>query len=144
MGYNMDASTYLKNVEGVEDDVYFDTNGYATIGVGICVDSRVQGAGLRPEEIDFILDNRIKLARIELARVLPWFTPLNDVRQTMVISMYWQTGSILRWPGFCKAMENRDYIEAAKQMLDSKVARDPKLHDRWEKQATMMRTGEWL
>jgi len=133
----------LEHFEGVRSCVYQDGEGYWTIGTGICVDERVKGAGLRPEEIDYITRNLLNIASRVLAHEFSWFFTLDLVRRAVVISMYWQVGSLKRWPKFCNAMAVRDYTEAAKEMLDSKVARRQDPGQRWEIQSEMMRTGNW-
>ncbi len=79
--------------EGRIPYVYQDHLGFWTIGVGILLDKR-KGGKLYPEEIDFILANRIK-------RVLPdaqaesWYPAVkNDpVRLAGVLNMHFQMGS---------------------------------------------------
>lgn len=83
----------LETDEGRVPYVYLDSLGYQTIGVGILVDKR-KGGKLFPEEIDFILANRIK-------RILPdaqaesWYPAVaNDpVRLAGVLNMHFQMGS---------------------------------------------------
>lgn len=79
--------------EGRVPYAYQDHLGFWTIGVGILIDKR-KGGKLYPEEIDFILANRIK-------RVLPdaqaeaWYPAVaNDpVRLAAVLNMHFQMGS---------------------------------------------------
>lgn len=127
--------------EGEVLHAYQDSLGYWTIGVGILIDQRKSG-GLRKEESRFILDNRINLLRQHLSHVYSWFNGLDQVRRAVIISMVWQVGSLDGWPRFCNAMAVRDYEEAAKEMLDSKVARE-QAPARWQRQAEMMRSGSW-
>ena len=138
----MDTLTFLKNVEGVSSTVYLDSLGYATIAVGLCVDAKVPGAGLRPEEIDWLTNNRLNLARQKLSQQFSWFSLLDEVRKTVVLSMYWQVGDLGKWPRFCNAMAMRDYVEASNEMLDSKVAKE-EAPARWQRQAHMMISGGW-
>lgn len=132
----------LRREEGEKLTVYPDSLGYWTIGTGICVDSRVPGTGLRKEESDFITHNRVNLITSDLSRKYTWFFPLDSVRRAVVLSMVWQLGSLDGWPNFCNAMALRDYATAADHMLDSKVAKT-EAPERWQRQAAMMKTGEW-
>lgn len=79
--------------EGRVPYVYADSLGYWTIGVGCLVDKR-KGGKLLPEEIDFILANRMKRA---LAGVIgePWYPAVKDdpVRLAAILNMQYQLGS---------------------------------------------------
>ena len=79
--------------EGRVPYAYTDSLGYQTIGVGILIDKR-KGGKLLPEEIDFILNNRMKKV---LAGVVgePWYPAVaNDpVRLAGVLNMQFQLGS---------------------------------------------------
>ena len=80
----MDIEQQLKREEGEVLYAYQDHLGYWTIGVGILIDKR-KGGGLRQEESDFILRNRIKLKRAEVYKALPWVEKLNEPRQAVLI-----------------------------------------------------------
>lgn len=138
------VTDFLREVEGVRKHAYQDSLGFWTIGVGRLIDERKKGSGLSDEEIDYLLHNDIE----EVTRYLKqyqWFWDLqaDQVRTAVVISMVFQLGSLQDWPNFRNAMENKDYDAAAYAMLNSKVAKEqtPK---RWQRQALMMRTGEWV
>ena len=49
----------LRRDEGTKATAYQDHLGFWTIGVGRLIDSRKPGAGLRPDEIDYLLRNDI-------------------------------------------------------------------------------------
>jgi len=131
----------LREEEDVKRSAYQDSNGFWTIGVGRLIDER-KGGGLSSDEIAFLLDNDIKERTELLDRDFEWFQPLDEVRQAVVISMMFQVGSLDKWPKFCSAMADGDYDRAAKEMLNSRVARE-QAPRRWERQAKMMESGLW-
>lgn len=115
--------------------------GYITVGVGINIDKR--GGGLLPEEIDFLLKNRIRLAREELIRAQPWIERLDPVRQAVLINMTFNMG-LARLSGFVntlKAAARSDWEATAAHMLDSLWA--VQVGPRATRLAEQMRTGEW-
>lgn len=131
---------FLEDVEGSVTHAYEDSEGWLTIGIGRLIDKR-KGGKLSHDEIMYLLKNDIQKRRDYLKK-FAWFAQIDEVRQAVVISMVFQTGGLEAWPKFCNAMAMRDYHEAAKQMLDSKVAKE-QAPERWKRQANMMISGEW-
>lgn len=138
------VTDFLREVEGVRKHAYQDSLGFWTIGVGRLIDARKKGSGLSDEEIDFLLHNDISEAERYL-RKFQWYREMtgDQVRSTVVVSMVFQLGSLEAWPGFRACMERRDYEGAAREMLNSKVARE-QTPERWKRQAVMMSTGKWV
>lgn len=133
----------LKADEGVKPCVYKDSLGYATIGVGRLVDDRKSGAGLRPIEIDFLLQNDIDDRTEQLTKRLPWFENLDEVRQGALLNMAFQLGvdGLLGFKNTLKMVEDGRYSEAADNMLQSKWAQQTPA--RAKRMAEQMRTGQW-
>lgn len=133
----------LKADEGVKPCVYDDHLGYKTIGVGRLVDSRKPGAGLRPIEIDFLLQNDIDDRIEQLTKRLPWFENLDEVRQGALLNMAFQLGvdGLLGFKNTLKLVEDGRYSEAADNMLLSKWAQQTPA--RAKRMAEQMRTGQW-
>jgi len=133
----------LKADEGVKPCVYKDSLGYATIGVGRLVDDRKSGAGLRPIEIDFLLQNDIDDRIEQLTRRLPWFQNLDDARRGALLNMAFQLGvdGLLGFKNTLKMVEDGRYSEAADNMLLSKWAQQTPA--RAKRMAEQMRTGQW-
>ena len=133
----------LKADEGVKAQAYQDHIGFWTIGVGRLIDSRKTGSGLRPSEIDMLLQNDID-DRIEaLTRRLPWFQNLDDARRGVLLNMSFQLGvdGLMAFKNTLAMVESADYMGAARNMLQSKWAsQTPK---RAERMAEQMRTGKW-
>lgn len=125
--------------EGNKRFPYRCTAGKLTIGVGFNLDD----VGLYPEEIQFILDNRVRLVRTRLVAELPWFGRLNDVRQAVLIDMGFNLGvdGLLAFKRTLGSIERGDYKLAAEQMLESKWARQVK--SRADRLSKMMETGTW-
>lgn len=134
----------LKVDEGVKATVYKDHLGWDTIGVGRLVDARKPGAGLRPSEIDMLLQNDID-DRIEaLTRRLPWFQNLDDARKGVLLNMAFQMGvdGLLGFKNTLRMVEDGDYMGAARNMLQSKWAEQTPA--RAARMAEQMRTGKWV
>lgn len=128
--------------EGVVEHAYQDHLGFWTIGVGRLIDKR-KGGRLRPNEIEFLLDNDIADRVQELTKHIPWFTKLDEARQGVLLNMSFQMGvaGLLGFKNTLKMVERGEYSAAAAGMLQSLWARQtPKRAKRLSEQ---MRTGVW-
>ena len=125
--------------EGVRRFPYRDTVGKLTIGVGFNLDD----VGLYPEEIDFILGNRLARTEEEVERVFPWYNELDEVRQAVILDMAYNMGipTLIKFARTLGSVRDGDYVRAAAQMLQSKWARQVK--GRAVRLSVMMETGEW-
>ena len=129
----------LTRHEGVRQFPYRDTVGKLTIGVGFNLDDE----GLYPEEIDFILSNRIDRFIAEARRAFPVYNRMSHIRKMVIIDMLYNLGQP-RLAGFKRmwaAIEKGDYEEAAKEMLDSKWA--DQVGVRARRLANMMQFDRW-
>lgn len=133
----------LKADEGVKPCVYKDHLGFYTIGVGRLVDDRKPSAGLRPIEIDFLLQNDIDDRIEQLTKRLQWFQNLDDARQGALLNMSFQLGvdGLLDFKNTLKLVEDGQYSEAADNMLQSKWAQQTP--ERAKRMAEQMKTGQW-
>lgn len=133
----------LRRDEGTRATAYPDSIGWLTIGVGRLIDSRKPGAGLRPDEIDYLLKNDIADRVQALQKALPWFAKLNQARQGVLINMAFQMGTdgLLAFRQTLGLVRDGKYAEAAKQMLKSKWAEQTPA--RAKRLSEQMRTGEW-
>lgn len=133
----------LRGDEDVRPCVYPDQFGYMTIAVGRLVDSRKRGAGLRPDEIQYLLNNDVD-DRIEaLSRALPWFQNLDDARRGALLNMAFQLG-VEGLLGFKQTLQHigaGKYETAATEMLDSVWAKQTPA--RAKRISEQMRTGIW-
>lgn len=125
--------------EGVRRFPYRCTAGKLTIGVGFNLDD----VGLYPEEIDFILSNRIRKIRAELTARYPWVEDLDEVRQAVLLDMAYNLG-IARLSKFrmtLNSIQHGEYKRASGEMLDSRWAEQ--VGRRATRLSEMMETGKW-
>ena len=133
----------LRRDEGTMAAAYQDHMGFWTIGVGRLIDSRKPGAGLRPDEIDYLLRNDIADRVAALKKALPWFGALDQARQGALINMAFQLGTegLLGFSYTLGLVRDGKYAEAAVQMLKSKWAEQTPARAR--RLSQQMKTGEW-
>lgn len=133
----------LRGDEGEKSTAYRDHLGYLTIGVGRLIDSRKPGAGLRPEEITFLLHNDIDDRIDALMRRLPWFQDLDDARKGVLLNMAFQLGveGLLNFERTLALIKDRQYDLAAHAMLQSKWSTQTPA--RAQRMAEQMRSGQW-
>lgn len=133
----------LTRDEGNIPYAYQDHLGFWTIGVGFLVDKK-KNAGLYPEEIQFILTNRINKIKAELNKRLSWFGKLDEVRQGALINMAYQLGidGLLKFKKFIAFMQVGQYEKASVEMLDSLWARQTP--DRAKRLSIQIKTDVWL
>lgn len=134
----------LTKDEDSKPTVYADQFGYATIGVGRLVDPRKPGAGLRPHEIAYLLQNDILDRVSSLNQALPWFKKLDEARQGVLLNMAFQLGvsGLLGFKNTLALVASGAYAEAADHMLDSTWAKQTP--NRAKRLADQMRTGQWV
>lgn len=95
--------------------------GKLTIGVG----RNLEDKGISENEAIYLLQNDINNCFMELVSNFSWFERLNTYRQEVLLNMCFNLG-ISRLKTFRKAlaaMEDSNWEEASKQMLDSKWAK---------------------
>lgn len=133
----------LRRDEGTRATAYQDSMGWLTIGVGRLIDSRKPGAGLRPDEIDYLLRNDINDRVQALQKALPWFGALGQARQGVLINMAFQMGTagLLAFRQTLGLVRDGKYTEASEQMMKSKWATQTPA--RAKRLAEQMKTGEW-
>lgn len=139
----MNDQDFLKQLtrhEGSIPYAYQDSLGYWTIGVGVLIDKR-KGGKLYPEEIEFILDNRVRKMASELVVAIPWLKQLDAVRRYVLLNMAFNLGiaGLLKFKNTLAMVQRGDYKGAAKGMLASLWAKQVK--GRAVELAKMMETG---
>ena len=160
MKYNKDLlMEKLIAHEGLRLQVYEDSLGIATIGIGRNLEDR----GITPEELEwmdipnmaivhtmgiteadamYLAQNDVQIVEEELLRAHPCVDRLDAVRQLVLVDMAFNLG-VPRLCNFKKmwaAVEAEDFPTAAKEMLDSRWANQVK--SRSTKLAHAMHTGE--
>ena len=110
----------LKRDEGMRTNLYRDTVGKQTIGVGRNIDDR----GISIAEAEFMLANDIDNVEAELNFKIPWWVNMPADAKRALANMCFNIG----WPrleGFQKmlaAMKDGNYPKAADEALDSRWA----------------------
>lgn len=134
----------LRGDEGEEPCVYNDHLGYATIGVGRLVDKRKPGAGLRPDEIAYLLNNDVDDRINALHTRLAWFQDLDDARKGALLNMSFQLGveGLLKFERTLGLIASGQYDLAAHAMLQSRWAKQTPA--RAKRMAEQIRTGQWV
>lgn len=108
--------------EGMRKFVYQDSEGYWTIGIGRCVDSRI-GRGLSIDEQMYLLNNDISQCRKEL-RKTPFYSIQAPVRQDVLVELCFNLGidKLLKFTKMLSAFTAKDYKKASAELVDSKWA----------------------
>lgn len=142
-------SEQLKRHEGLRLKAYLDSEGILTIGYGHnCKTSPVHGVSkpgdaITQETANKLFDSDLAASIWDMRRNMPWSFAMSEARQGVLVNMLFNLG-VGRLLGFKKAlaaMERGDYAVAAREMLDSKWARQ--VGKRATELSRQMETGEW-
>ena len=108
----------IKKEEGFVGVAYDDSLGIPTIGYGTKLP-------LSKDESELILKHRLDKKIKELLLNKPFVERLNENLQSALYEMAYQLGvsGLLKFKKMWLALENKDYIEASKQALDSRWAK---------------------
>lgn len=138
----MNLIEQLRREEGTARFAYECSLGFWTIGVGRNIDKR-SGAGLSPDEIDYLLANDVARVTAEIKANLPWAAQLDEPRFAVLAGMAFQLGlkGMLEFKKTLDAVRKQRYTDAAFFMLDSKWARQTPA--RAARMALQMRSGQW-
>ena len=161
MKYNRhDFIQKLISHEGLRLEVYKDSLGIDTIGIGRNLEDR----GITKEELDwmdipnmaivhtlgiteadamYLAENDVEIVEEELVRAHPCVDKLDAVRQLVVMDMAFNMGvpRLCKFKNMWNAIHEENYIAAAKEMLDSRWAIQVK--SRSTKLANAMHNGEF-
>lgn len=127
----------IKKHEGKNNRLYRDAEGICTIGYG----HNLESSELRDEAIELILQHDVEAAEQAVRSALPYFDELSALRRETLVEMAFNLG-LSRLLGFRKmlaALQIRNYAAAAREMLDSKWARQ--VGERARTLARQMRRG---
>lgn len=141
MKYDIDAlEDQLIDHEGLELKPYHCTADKLTIGVG----RNIQDRGITEDEARYLLKNDIKIVEDELLTRQPVVAGLDSVRQRVLVDMGFNLGLpiLMKFQNMWTAIEEEDYHEAARQMMDSRWA--SQVGRRAERLAQAMSSGEWI
>ena len=161
MKYNrQDLIDKLVVSEGLRLQVYKDTLGIDTIGIGRNLEDR----GITKEELDwmdipnidvvyemgiteadavYLANNDVQIVEEELLRAHPCVEQLDSVRQLILMDMAFNMGvpRLCKFKNMWAAIHEKKYDIAAKEMLDSRWANQVK--SRAVKLANAMHNGEF-
>ena len=146
--------------EGLRLQVYKDTLGIDTIGIGRNLEDRgitkeeladldiptiehVYEYGITEADAVYLATNDVQIVEEELVRAHPCVDRLDSVRQLIVIDMAFNLGvpRLCKFKNMWAAIHEEQYDIAAKEMLDSRWARQVK--GRATKLANAMHNGEF-
>ena len=114
----------IKEHEGFSNTPYKDNKGHLTIGYGTNIEY------ISEVEAEMLLHHRVELSQIELSKIIDIqiLMELEEEQLEALIEFnYWLGSSTFKkFKKMIKAINERDFVEASKQMLDSKVGREYK------------------
>ncbi len=124
--------------EGVRKLPYVDSVGKVSIGIGRNLTDR----GIRSDELFFMFKNDLAETYQETLHAFPWVFTLDQVRQDVIFNMSFNMGitTLKQFKRTLGSVENGDYDKAAKEMLESRWAKQ--VGPRAQRLAEMMRTGK--
>tara|TARA_X000001388_G_scaffold39560_1_gene27914 strand:- start:78 stop:518 length:441 start_codon:yes stop_codon:yes gene_type:complete len=134
------VSHLLRLHEGFVSHAYEDSTPekYLTIGYGRLIDERL-GGGISQEEAEYLLTNDIQNCIKILSTQIETFNELSETRKIVLINMYFNLGNrLFKFNNMLHAIHEKDFEEAANQMLDSKWAKQVK--GRANELASMMKS----
>ena len=128
----------LKKHEGVELKPYKCTSNKLTIGIG----RNLEDVGISEHEAEFLLMNDLD-TYMTAAKTYDWYAGLNDARKAVIVNMLFNMGqtNFNKFLKMKQALAVGDHAEAAKQMLDSRWAKQVK--GRSAELSKQMETGKW-
>lgn len=121
----MNFAKIMEHDEGVELQMYKDSRGYWTIGIGTLLDPR-KGAKISKAAAEFMFNERIEEKRKKLDARIPWWKHETQVRQWAMLSMAYQLGvhGVEGFHDMLAAWKAGDYKTAAAEALDSHWSRE--------------------
>ncbi len=135
----------LRRDEGVEREIYLDTKGIRTVGVGHNIEAHPLPADwttpLTDEQIDQLLSEDLESVFADLDRAFPWWRKMSYARQRVIANMMFNMG-LTKLSGFkntLAAMEQGRYTAAAAGMMASLWAKQ--VGARADRLAEMMEEG---
>lgn len=129
---------YTRRYEGLSVFAYQCPSGHLTIGYGHNLEN-----GISPQTAQFMLQQDMQSAEYALAKKLPYWTQLNEVRQFVLVDMCFNMGlaKLTTFKKMFRAIKQQDYQAAAREMLNSRWA--GQVGHRAQELASMMKTGEY-
>ncbi len=118
----------LKIDEGIEHKIYLDHLGLKTCGIGhLCLDGEPEfdmpvGTPISDERVNELFDEDVKIMVGECEKLYPYFEELPEEAQQIICNMMFNMGRprLSKFKMMKQAVDNRDWEEAAAQMMNSK------------------------
>ncbi len=139
MDFDEQLKWQLTKHEGEKLQMYTDSKGILTIGIGHNIEER----GISPAVSALMFEEDIAESVEEARANFGWYLDLNEPRQAVIINMLFNLG-LGRFRGFKKTiqfLENQLYHSAAEEMLLSLWAEQ--VGRRAVELSRQMRFGEW-
>jgi lysozyme len=143
----MTVQDLIAKHEGSMPNIYKDTMGIPTIGIGHNLNASPLPAGMTPPltqaQISQLFQGDLNNVLKDLNNNIPWFSNLDPVRQAVVIDMAFNMG----WPTLSKFVNTLgmikagNYTGAAAGMLQSAWAKQ--VPNRAKEDSKMMSSGLW-
>ena len=131
----------LKRDEGTRPYVYTDTTGHLTVAHG----HNLETMPLSPSAMDQILDDDLGTITAGLLHRLPWANGLDGPRLAVLLNMAFNlgiSGLMEKNPKMLAACQAGAFATAATEMLDGPWK--DQVHQRADRLAEQMRSGEWI
>lgn len=111
----------LKRDEGMVLHSYFDSEGYASIGIGRLIDQR-RGGGISENEALYLCKNDIFKVIADLDRELPWWRAMTEPRCRALANACFNLGipGLLEFKLALAALQAQDYDQAYHEFLSSR------------------------
>lgn len=117
-----DYYNFIKSSEGCKYIIYKDTMGNKTVGVGhkLLPTDKIKSVYSEKDVRDFF-NKDVTAAEIIAHKHFPNFDSLSDDAKEIVVSLCFNLGSggISKFKNFKKAITNKDFTRAAKELKDS-------------------------
>jgi len=137
------ARRQLKEDEGYSTALYKDSLGNLTGGFGHCF---IEGSTLPDYVWDIIFNHDFRIALLHASQLLEEYNvpKMNNPREIVLYNMSYNLGynKLKKFREMFKALQRKDYEDAADCMLDSLWAKQVK--SRADRLAKMMRTGRYI
>lgn len=133
----------LRRHEGYRQYAYKCSSGKWTIGIGRMIEQG--GPGIGVEEAEYLLRNDVERVEDDLKRSdhSHTFNVLDDVRKAVLMNMAFNLGvpGLMGFKRMWAALERKDYVGAAAEMLQSRWAKQ--VGSRSTELAQQMAQGRW-
>lgn len=113
----------LKRDESIVLHCYYDSEGYASLGLGRLIDQRA-GGGISENEALYLCKNDIFRVIADLDRTLPWWRTMTEPRCRALANACFNLGitKLLGFKNALAALQAGEYDEAAHEFLASRWA----------------------